>query len=478
MALHILRNICSDIVKNGFYTIMADECTDVSNKEQFVICIRWVDNTPLIDHEDCVGLYGVDTIDSNTLMQSIEDVLLRMGLLLSQCRGQCYDGASNMAGCKNGVATQIQAKEKKAILTHCYGYALNLAVSDCIKQSKLCQDAMDSAFEISKLIRYSPKRNAAFNRIRVENATDDDSAVHSVGIRALCPTRWTVRGDAIESILEHYITLKQLWEECLETRLDPDIKGRIIGVQAQMDTFNLLFGLHLSMKILKITDNLSRTLQTRSMSASEGQSVAELSVKTLQLMRNDESFDAFFRLVNCFREQTGTSSPKLPRKRKVPSRFEVGEGKESYNDSSIEDHYRRLYFEVLDLAVAGISQRFNQPGYSIYKNLENLLVYAANRKPFDEHLCAVLNHYGDDLASCQLSGQLQILGAYFAEHCEPVYLHDCIQALQNMSATQKELLSEVCKLARLILVMPATNASSERSFSSMRRLKTYLQNTM
>ena len=182
MALHILRNICSDIVKNGFYTIMADECTDVSNEEQFVICICWVDNTTLIDHEDCVGLYGVDTIDSNTLMQSIEDVLLRMGLLPSQCRGQCYDGASNMAGCKNGVATQIQAKEKKAILTHCYGHALNLAVSDCIKQSKLCQDAMDSAFEISKLIRYSPKRNAAFDCIRVQNVTDDDSAVHSVGI--------------------------------------------------------------------------------------------------------------------------------------------------------------------------------------------------------------------------------------------------------------------------------------------------------
>ena len=91
---------------------MADECTDVSNKEQFVICISWVDNTTLIDHEDCAGLYSVHTIDSNTLMQSNEDVLLRMGLLLPQCR-QCYDGASNMAWCKNGVATQIQAKERE-----------------------------------------------------------------------------------------------------------------------------------------------------------------------------------------------------------------------------------------------------------------------------------------------------------------------------------------------------------------------------
>jgi len=40
MALHILRQISSDIAKNNFFTIMADECTDVSNNEQFVICIR------------------------------------------------------------------------------------------------------------------------------------------------------------------------------------------------------------------------------------------------------------------------------------------------------------------------------------------------------------------------------------------------------------------------------------------------------
>ena len=48
-----------------------------------------------------------------------------------------------------------------------------------------------------------------------------------------------------------------------------------------MTTFDLLFGLQLSIKILKITDNfLSRTLQKQSMSAAEGQSVAELTVKT------------------------------------------------------------------------------------------------------------------------------------------------------------------------------------------------------
>ena len=66
MALHILCQISSDIAQNQFFSIMADECTDIANKEQFVICIHWVDNT-LTDHEDVIGLYNVDTIDSNKL---------------------------------------------------------------------------------------------------------------------------------------------------------------------------------------------------------------------------------------------------------------------------------------------------------------------------------------------------------------------------------------------------------------------------
>ena len=42
----------------------------------------------------------------------------------------------------------------------------------------------------------------------------------------------------------------------------------------------------------------------------------------------------------------------------------------------------------------------------------------------------------------------------------------------------KSLLSEFVKLVKLILVLPATNASSERSFSALRRVKTYLRGTM
>ena len=56
-----------------------------------------------------------------------------MNLSLSNCHGQCYDGASTMKGAKHGVAKH---EHLKAIYTHCYGHALNLAAGDAIKHCK------------------------------------------------------------------------------------------------------------------------------------------------------------------------------------------------------------------------------------------------------------------------------------------------------------------------------------------------------
>ena len=42
MALEILRKVAASIRDAPFYTIMADETRDMSNREQVVLCIRWV----------------------------------------------------------------------------------------------------------------------------------------------------------------------------------------------------------------------------------------------------------------------------------------------------------------------------------------------------------------------------------------------------------------------------------------------------
>ena len=58
-------------------------------------------------------------------------------------------------------------------------------------------------------------------------------------------------------------------------------------------------------------------------------------------------------------------------------------------------------------------------------------------------------------------------------------LKGIIAFLQTPGLIESELYTEVITLAKLIIVMPATNAVSERTFSALRRLKTCrLRNTM
>ena len=86
---------------------MADEVTDAENHEQLVLCLRWVDDD-LNPHEDFIGLQPVLNIAADTLVAVICDVLIRMNLSITNCRGQCYDGASNMVGAKSGVGFKLK----------------------------------------------------------------------------------------------------------------------------------------------------------------------------------------------------------------------------------------------------------------------------------------------------------------------------------------------------------------------------------
>ena len=58
-----------------------------------------------------------------------------------------------MLGTRSGVAKLVLAEEARAIYTHCYGHALNLASGDIIKKCKIMKDTLDITHEIIRLIK-------------------------------------------------------------------------------------------------------------------------------------------------------------------------------------------------------------------------------------------------------------------------------------------------------------------------------------
>ena len=107
----------------------------------------------------------------------------------------------------------------------------------------------------------------------------------------------------------------ELWEWSLEICKDTEIKAPIRGVQGMMTTFPSYFGCTLGEFVFKHTDNLSRALQDSSMSAAQGQQLAEDVCKTLSRYRSEATFDLFWtRLLKKKSEVDAVAEPQLPKK--------------------------------------------------------------------------------------------------------------------------------------------------------------------
>ena len=137
---------------------------------------------------------------------------------------------------------------------------------------------------------------------------------------------------------------------------------------------------------------------------------------------------------------------------------------------------KRIYYEALDLIIVeSINEHFDQPGYGLYSNLEQLLLKAVRHDNYEE-LISVSNLYEHDLHIEDLKIQLTTLSVQLSDSHPS--LSDILKYIQTLDKPAHKIYSEIITLIKLLLIVPASNATSERSFSALRRIKTYLRTTM
>ena len=230
MALMILRHIASEI-SGKWFTLMVDK-TRGGYTEQMILCLRYVDND-LDVHKEVIGLHSLESFPADAIVLTVQDIVLHLNLRVNNCHGQCYDGANSMSGSKSGVTTRILDLEPRALYTHCHRHASN---SGCIEGIKDTEDTLDTVYEITKLIKKSPKRDSIFMK-----KYKDDISTDSPGVCVMCPTCWTVGVEAFASIAENYKALQLTWDTARDTVRDTEMRAHIVGVNAQMEHFNFFF---------------------------------------------------------------------------------------------------------------------------------------------------------------------------------------------------------------------------------------------
>ena len=143
------------------------------------------------------------------------------------------------------------------------------------------------------------------------------------------------------------------------------------------------------------------------------------------------------------------------------------------------------YLEAIDHANGEIEKRFDQSELFIVREVELLLVDAANGEDIPEIPNAVVKYFQGNIDLVRLRIQLLILPdavrTAFAGSTITVTKVTHVRTIAdilNQSEMVKGMLSEVNKLLQAYLTFPVTSATAERSFSSLRRIKTFLRSSM
>ena len=139
----------------------------------------------------------------------------------------------------------------------------------------------------------------------------------------------------------------------------------------------------------------------------------------------------------------------------------------------MEQHFRVIYYKVLDLCKSCITDRFEQRGMTAHVSLENLILKASQSESYSIELEKVKSIYSDDLNGDQLQTELNMLqasGKCFGKISE----FFAMKKIENL----QQLFPQLARVAKLLLLMPASNAASERSFSAMNRVKSCMRASM
>ena len=123
----------------------------------------------------------------------------------------------------------------------------------------------------------------------------------------------------------------------------------------------------------------------------------------------------------------------------------MGSGPAEFH-STAKDLYRKVYFEVFDFAVTTITSRFDQLGYRVYSNIEQVFVKACSNEVYEQNLAFIAEFYGDNFNIPPLASQLATFRTLYSEKAsEQPSITSMRNVLWSLSCAQRSMLDMICQ---------------------------------
>ena len=418
--------IRKEISDTDFVAVMCDETTDVHEKSQMVIVLRYVLHGKPV--ERFWGFFNPDSLSAESIFSVLSQQLDELikdnpGKLIAQT----YDGAAALSGAKSGVQCRVKEKFPNAHFLHCYAHQLN-------SFNRNVRIFFNNLSLIPAFFSNCPQRMAVLEEVSGRRIPRPSA------------TRWNFKSRTVNVVHE---IKDNLIETCsqLEASGSEQTGCQASGIKKTLMDSDFLFWLGFFAKLMPHIDILFAQLQSRQIDA--------CSLKV--------HLDHFFSSIDGVRDG-------------------LDQYTNSKADLSVEPKRRRIDVnrnveakEVCDVILLQCRERF-----SFCSHLEaNKLLMACNFALYSinfptRELNSTVAAY-PMLDKNKLQSELSVL----YQRKDIAVSDKLTDLLQLIRKTNLQLVfSETVKLLEILITTPMTTAEAERCFSTLKRVKTFLRSTM
>ena len=390
--------------------------------------------------------------------------------LKRRMRGLGFDGASTMSGKKSGVQKRMRLYVPSAVYVHCQCHKLQLAAINAANEHTEVKRVMGTLLTIWKAFHYSPKK--------AEKLAEVQAVLQSPEIKMQKPsdTRWLARERAIRAVRKSLPALVTTFEEIYQETGDAEAHG----IAALLIKYKIVACIYMLSDVMHTVAKLQGVLQSKEIDLASVPAIVDSTIKRLRELKGNTNSSTWFKHhSSVFSDTAQLGDRNIVVTEEEQDRF-IQTVYQPYIQSVIDHINFRMKSTDLISAISLFDPRHLPSSAEMLTELD----YST------EKLKTLINQYGI-VQKAQFEGaeSFSVPDIEAEETSSEWKLFRQVLLLRNKgNSLQHVLLSLVdCKessfpnlstLAAILEVLPVTTATVERSFSSMKLIKTRLRSRM
>ena len=158
----VKNRVITDAASSDAFGCLADEVTDISVLQQFVVFVKYVNSSGKPQTDFLHTQHMTNGATGEELAKCLKNIVQECQMELKKMKSCVTDGAGAMIGRHNGMAAIIKRDVPDLINIHCVCHRLALACADASKELSYIKKVEGLLLQVWKFYEYSPKKTAKF----------------------------------------------------------------------------------------------------------------------------------------------------------------------------------------------------------------------------------------------------------------------------------------------------------------------------